>query len=74
MNRPQIYQISNFRKYRGVINVGGKKFQIIIYIKKKIKNLSLLKRKNLIKKLNFIIAKDSSLNIKKFQKIKSKYE
>ena len=61
-------------KYRGVINVGGKRISDYNLYKKENKKLKPFKRKNLIKKLNFIIAKDSSLIIKKFQKIKSKYE
>ena len=37
-------------------------------------NLKPFKRRDLIKKLNFKIAKDASLNLKLFNKIKKKYE
>ena len=60
--------------YSGVINVGGKKksdFQIYKKINPKLKKF---KRKDLINKLKFKIAKDSSLNLKIFNKIKNKYE
>lgn len=58
----------------GTINIGGKKisdFELYKKIKPKLKSF---KRKDLIKKLNFKIAKDVSLNLSKFNKIKKKYE
>jgi dTDP-4-dehydrorhamnose reductase len=58
----------------GTINIGGKRisdFELYKKIKPKLKSF---KRKDLIKKLNFKIAKDVSLNLSKFNKIKKKYE
>ena len=60
--------------YNGVINIGCKKksdFQIYKDINK---NLKSFKRKDLIKMLKFKIAKDASLKLSKFNKIKAKYE
>jgi dTDP-4-dehydrorhamnose reductase len=60
--------------YSGIINVGNKKksdFEIYKKINPKLKKF---KRKDLIRKLKFKIAKDSSLNLKIFNKIKNKYE
>ena len=71
---PKYIKYLILEKYRGVINVGGERISDYNLYKKENKKLKPFKRKNLIKKLNFIIAKDSSLIIKKFQKIKSKYE
>ena len=58
----------------GVINVGGKKISDYKMYKKYLPKLKPFSRKELIKKLNINLAKDSSLNIKKFEKIKKKYE
>ena len=58
----------------GVINVGGKKISDYKMYKKYLPKLKPFSRKELIKKLNITLAKDSSLNIKKFEKIKKKYE
>ena len=58
----------------GVINVGGKKISDYKMYKKYLPKLKPFSRKKLIKKLNINLAKDSSLNIKKFEKIKKKYE
>ena len=58
----------------GTINIGGKRvsdFKLYKKIKPKLKSF---KRKDLIKKLNFKIAKDASLNLIKFNKIKKNYE
>ena len=60
--------------YNGIVNVGSKRksdFKIYKNIKK---NLKSFKRKDLIKRLKFNIARDSSLNLSKFNKIKSRYE
>jgi len=60
--------------YQGVINIGNKKksdYEIYKNINKKLKSF---KRKDLLKKLKFNIAKDASLKLSKFNKIKSKYE
>ena len=66
------YLISD--KYKGVINVGGKRISDFKLYKQIQSNLKPFKKKNLIKSLKFNIAKDSSLNLKKFNKIKNKYE
>ena len=61
-------------KFNGIINVGSKRksdFKVYKNIKK---NLKSFKRKDLIRTLKFNIAKDSSLNLSKFNKIKSRYE
>ena len=58
----------------GVINVGCKKISDYKMYKKYLPKLKPFSRKELIKKLNITLAKDSSLNIKKFEKIKKKYE
>ena len=61
-------------KFKGIINVGSKRksdFKVYKNIKK---NLKSFKRKDLIRTLKFNIAKDSSLNLSKFNKIKSRYE
>ena len=58
----------------GIINIGSKRisdFKLYKKIKPKLKSF---KRKDLIKRLNFNIAKDASLNLIKFNKIKKKYE
>lgn len=60
--------------YNGEINVGGKKISDFkLYKQTKVK-LKAFKRKNLLEKLKFQIAKDSSLNLKRFNKILKKYE
>ena len=61
-------------KFNGIINVGSNRksdFKVYKNIKK---NLKSFKRRDLIQKLKFNIAKDSSLNLSRFNKIKSKYE
>ena len=58
----------------GVINIGQKKISDFILYKKIKPKLKPFKRKNLIKILKFNIAKDASLNLEKFEKIKKKYE
>ena len=60
--------------YRGIINVGGKKISDFNLYKKINPKLKSFKRKDLLKILKFQIAKDSSLNLKIFNKIKKKYE
>ena len=58
----------------GTINIGDKRvsdFKLYKKIKPKLKSF---KRKDLIKKLNFKIAKDASLNLTTFNKIKKNYE
>ena len=61
-------------EYKGVINVGGKRISDFKLYKQFQSKLKPFKRINLIKSLKFNIAKDSSLNLKKFNKIKIKYE
>ena len=58
----------------GTINIGEKKISDYDLYKKIKPKLKPFKRKNLIKKLKFNIAKDASLNTSKFRKIKKKYE
>ena len=60
--------------YHGIINVGSKRKSDFNVYKNIKKNLKSFKRKDLIKKLNFNIARDASLKLAKFNKIKSKYE
>lgn len=60
--------------YNGIINVGGKKISDFKLYKKFLPNLKSFKRKHLIKHLRFQIAKDASLNLRKFNLIKKKYE
>ena len=60
--------------FKGVINVGGKKISDYKIYKKYLPKLKPFLRKNLMKQLNLYIAKDASLNVKKFNKIKKKYE
>ena len=54
----------------GTINIGEKKISDYDLYKKIKPKLKPFKRKNLIKKLKFNIAKDASLNTSKFKKIK----
>ena len=63
-----------YENFIGVINIGGKKISDYSLYKKIKPNLKSFKRKDLIKKLKFNIAKDASLNLRKFEKIKKKYE
>ena len=60
--------------YIGEINVGGKKISDFSLYKRIKPKLKAFKRKNLIKSLKFKIAKDSSLNLRNFNRIKKKYE
>lgn len=56
--------------FKGIINIGSRKksdYQNYVKYKKKIKRC---KRKDIIKDLDFTIAKDASLNISKFKKLK----
>ena len=65
-------EVPTFKK--GTINIGDKRvsdFKLYKKIKPKLKSF---KRKDLIKKLNFKIAKDASLNLTTFNKIKKNYE
>lgn len=60
--------------FNGVINIGDKRISDYNLYKKIKTNLKSFKRKDLQKRLNFNIAKDASLNLKKFKKILKKYE
>jgi len=60
--------------YKGVINVGGKKISDFKLYKRINSKLKSFKRKDLLKSLKFEIAKDSSLNLKIFNRIRKKYE
>ena len=73
-NMPKYINYVIKENYNGIINIGGKKRSDFSIYKKINKKLKTFKRKNLIKKLNFNIAKNATLNLKKFNKIKSKYE
>lgn len=61
------------KSFNGIINIGESRksnFQIYKKYKKKIKPC---KRKDIIKNLSFILAKDASMNLKLFNKINDKY-
>ena len=60
------------KNFIGVINVGGDKKSDFENYKKFKKNIKPCKRKDIIKHLNFKIAKDASMNLKLFKKIKKK--
>ncbi len=69
----EIYLVAN-SPFKGVINIGSKRqsdYQNYVKYKQKIKPC---KRKDIIKDLSFILAKDASLNISKFTKLKKKWK
>ena len=57
------------KDFTGVINVGSKKESDFKNYKKFKKNIKPCKRKDIIKNLNFTIAKDASMNLKLFKKV-----
>ena len=57
------------KDFTGVINVGSKKESDFKNYKKFKKNIKPCKRKDIIKNLNFRIAKDASMNLSLFKKI-----
>ena len=57
------------KNYIGVINVGAKRKSDYENYKKFKKNIKPCKRKDIIKNLNFTIAKDASMNLKLFKKV-----
>ena len=63
-------KIISSKKFYGVINVGSKRHSDFTEYKKYIPNLKVCKRKDIIKKLNVNLAKDSSMNLNLFNKIK----
>ena len=65
-------KIIHMKNFIGVINVGGDKKSDFENYKKFKKNIKPCKRKDIIKHLNFKIAKDASMNLKLFKKIKKK--
>ena len=69
----EIYLVSK-SPFKGVINIGSKRqsdYQNYVKYKQKIKPC---KRKDIIKDLSFILAKDASLNISKLTKLKKKWK
>ena len=73
-NLPRYINYLIKENYNGIINIGSKKKSDYKIYKNINKNLRPFRRKDLIRKLRFNIAKDSSLKLSKFYKIKSKYE
>ena len=67
----EIKYISGTR-FKGIINVGKKKQSDFLNYKKFKSNIKPCKREDIIKKLNFKIAKDASMNLKLLKKIKQK--
>ena len=63
-------KIISSKNFYGVINVGSKRHSDFIAYKKYIPNLKACKRKDIIKGLKVSLAKDSSMNLNLFNKIK----
>tara|TARA_Y100000816_G_C25969135_1_gene505718 strand:- start:347 stop:910 length:564 start_codon:yes stop_codon:yes gene_type:complete len=59
--------------FTGVINIGAKRQSDYNNYKKYSKNIKPCKRIDILNDINFFIAKDASMNLKKFQKLKKKY-
>ena len=59
----------SLNKFIGIINIGDKKRSDFINYKKFKPNIKPCKRKDIIKDLNFIIAKDASMNLKLYKKL-----
>ena len=68
----EIKKIS-FTSFNGIINIGERKNSDYLNYKKYKKNIKPCFRKDIMKNLNFIIAKDASLNLNLHKKIKKKY-
>ena len=58
-------------EFNGIINIGSTKKSDYQNYKKYKKNIKPCKRKDILKDLNFEIAKDSSMNLKLFKKLKN---
>ena len=71
-NLVKAIKIISKKNFIGVINVGEKRESDFENYKKFKKNIKPCKRKDIIEHLNFKIAKDSSMNLKFFKKIKKK--
>ena len=61
-------------RYNGVINVGGQKKSDYDFIKKYKKKLVKTSSKAILKKLNYKIAIDASLNVSLLKNLKKRYE
>lgn len=55
--------------FNGILNVGSKKKSDYSVYKKFVNNLRKSKREDLLKKLDYVIGKDSSMNLSKYKKI-----
>lgn len=73
-NLPKYINYLLLEKFTGTVNIGGDRISDFRLYKRIKANLKSFKRANLIKKLNFNIAKDASLDSSIFNKIKNKYE
>ena len=60
--------------FNGVINIGDKKKSDFLNYKKYKKNIKPCSRNDIIKNLGFKIARDASMNLNLYKKIKKKYE
>ena len=69
----EIKKIINYN-FKGVINIGDKKRSDFENYKKFKKSIKPCKRIDILKDLDFLIAKDSSMNINKLKKLKKNYE
>ena len=69
----EIKKIINYN-FKGVINIGDKKKSDFENYKKFKKSIKPCKRIDILKDLDFLIAKDSSMNIDKLKKLKKNYE
>jgi hypothetical protein len=61
-----------FSDFVGVVNVGSSRNSDYLNYKKFRKNIKPIKRIELMKKLNFFLAKDASMNISLLKRIKAK--
>ena len=61
----------SLKNFNGVINIGGKRRSDFENYKKFKPNIKPCKRKDIIKNLSFEIAKDSSMNLNIFKKLKN---
>jgi len=63
----------SYTDFNGVINIGDKKKSDFLNYKKYKKNIKPCSRNDIIKNLGFKIAKDASMNLDLYKKIKKKY-
>ena len=61
----------SLKNFNGVINIGGKRRSDFENYKKFKSNIKPCKRKDIIKDLSFKIARDASMNLNIFKKLKS---